>query len=364
MLRRIAKGENKAESITGYIKQIDAFPKVESHYVESNSFGGVVTLFCWIGIAALLYSEISDFLLPTTEYRYTVDKEANQQLAIHLDMTVAMPCSVIGADVLDVWGRAIGSTEMLKEELVPYELAQNQKMFLKLQGANKASDQAHASLEEMLGDNIRKLVPRDDKGQTVPKDACRLHGKIPIDKITGNFHILSGRSVQIPGMGHAHLQFGEVKKNFSHRIEGLTFGDRVYGMLYALDGEEKIAPTQEYSYQYFVQIVPTKYITEEMNVQTYQYTVQEEVRAVDHSSSSNHGTPGILIKYEFSPVAAIVERKTKNGLLFVIRMLGVVGGIISTSGLLNLLITETFTFVCCCFQSKKRDENGAEAVPQ
>ena len=55
-------------------------------------------------------------------------------------------------------------------------------------------------------------------------------------------------------MGHAHLQFGEVKKNFSHRIEGLTFGDRVYGMLYALDGEEKIAPTQEYSYQYFVQV--------------------------------------------------------------------------------------------------------------
>ena len=40
-----------------------------------------------------------------------------------------------------------GSTEMLKEELVPYELAQNQKMFLKLQGAYKASDQAHASLE-------------------------------------------------------------------------------------------------------------------------------------------------------------------------------------------------------------------------
>ena len=63
-----------------------------------------------------------------------------------------------------------------------------------------------------------------------------------------------GRSVNIAGMGHAHLQFGEVSKNFSHRIDSLTFGDRVNGMMYALDGEYKIAPTTEYSFQYFIQV--------------------------------------------------------------------------------------------------------------
>ena len=55
-------------------------------------------------------------------------------------------------------------------------------------------------------------------------------------------------------MGHAHLQFGNVQKNFSHRIDGLTFGDRVQGMFYALDGEHKIAPTADYSYQYYIQV--------------------------------------------------------------------------------------------------------------
>ena len=60
--------------------------------------------------------------------------------------------------------------------------------------------------------------------------------------------------MQLPGMGHAHLQFGNVQKNFSHRIDGLTFGDRVLGMLYALDGEYKIAPTADYSYQYYIQV--------------------------------------------------------------------------------------------------------------
>ena len=47
-------------------------------------------------------------------------------------------------------------------------------------------------ITDMMGDISRKLVPRDDHGIEVPKDACRLHGSIPVDKVKGNFHILSG----------------------------------------------------------------------------------------------------------------------------------------------------------------------------
>ena len=50
----------------------------------------------------------------------------------------------------------------------------------------------HHIISDMMGDISRKLVPRDDHGIEVPKDACRLHGSIPVDKIKGNFHILSG----------------------------------------------------------------------------------------------------------------------------------------------------------------------------
>lgn len=39
---------------------------------------------------------------------------------------------------------------MLKEELVPFELAENQKMFLKLQGGVDSIGKAHASLEGRL----------------------------------------------------------------------------------------------------------------------------------------------------------------------------------------------------------------------
>ena len=36
-----------------------------------------------------------------------------------------------GADVLDIWGQSFGDTKLLTEEAVPFELADNQKMFLK-----------------------------------------------------------------------------------------------------------------------------------------------------------------------------------------------------------------------------------------
>ena len=45
----------------------------------------------------------------------------------------------------------------------------------------------------MMGEISNKLVPRDDHGMEVPKDACRIHGSIPVDKVKGNFHILSGK---------------------------------------------------------------------------------------------------------------------------------------------------------------------------
>ena len=44
----------------------------------------------------------------------------------------------------------------------------------------------------MMSNIGRKLVPRDDHGRQVAKDACRFHGKIPINKVQGNFHMLSG----------------------------------------------------------------------------------------------------------------------------------------------------------------------------
>lgn len=90
-------------------------------------------------------------------------------------------------------------------------------------------------------------------------DSCRFHGTITVNKVAGNFHISAGKYLPLP-VGHAHISMmgGHNGKlvvvssvmsiiyscfaavNFSHRIEMLSFGDRVPNIVNPLDGVEKV----------------------------------------------------------------------------------------------------------------------------
>ena len=52
-------------------------------------------------------------------------------------------------------------------------------------------------------------------------------------------------------------------------------------------------------YQYFIQIVPTIVKTRFRTYQTYQYSVRELEREIDHGKGS-HGISGIFFKYDVS----------------------------------------------------------------
>ncbi len=79
-----------------------------------------------------------------------------------------------------------------------------------------------------------------------PHDACRIHGSLRLNKVSGNFHITAGKSVPLM-RGHAHLtQFmGPQDYNFSHRVEKFSFGEGYGSIVQPLEGEEKIAPASE-----------------------------------------------------------------------------------------------------------------------
>jgi len=69
----------------------------------------------------------------------------------------------------------------------------------------------HHSLQEFLWKSDvltqkkfgRDLPPRElaPKG---PPDACRLHGTLVVNKVSGNFHITVGKHLPMP-IGHAHI---------------------------------------------------------------------------------------------------------------------------------------------------------------
>lgn len=85
-------------------------------------------------------------------------------------------------------------------------------------------------------------------------DACRLHGSLILNKVTGNFHITSGKSLLVPG-GHVHLTgplFGPMPGNFSHRINQLSFGPKSIGIINPLEGEIQI--TNDGSTSFFLKL--------------------------------------------------------------------------------------------------------------
>ena len=61
------------------------------------------------------------------------------------------------------------------------------------------------------------------------------------------------------------------------------------------------------NYQYFVEIVPTEVSGLTGMKKTYQYSVKDHVRPIDHTQGS-HGTPGIYFKYDISALKVEVTK--------------------------------------------------------
>ena len=70
----------------------------------------------------LLYVELNYFLHPTYKFRFTPDSEFTAKLKLNVDLTVAMPCDGIGADVLDSTNQNTFSYGRLREDPAWFEL--------------------------------------------------------------------------------------------------------------------------------------------------------------------------------------------------------------------------------------------------
>lgn len=197
------------------------------------------------------------------------------------------------------------------------------------------------------------LPERSDKPDR-PFDACRIHGALTLNKVAGNFHIIGGRSLQLP-RGHVHISptFDESRLNFSHRINRFSFGDATQSLVHSLEGDEKVFNASATIAQYFIEVVPTVIESLLGDVDTFQYSVKENIRPLDHDHGS-HGIPGIYFKYDMSALQIIVLKKRPNIVPFCIRLASVISGIVVISGVLNALLQNAMLCV-----AKRRNPNDA-----
>lgn len=355
-MRRTAVA-NSSQSLKALkvVKELDAFPKVPDSFKQTSASGGGISLVTFVVIFILMISEILYYSSTKLKFDYEVDTQVDGKIKINIDITVAMKCAYIGADVLDQTGQDTFSFGQLSMDDTYYELSPRQKQFVEItkQVNQYMRNEYHAIQELMWLSGHRPLLkigmPNSEEGShSGSPDACRIHGTLEVNKLAGNFHITAGKSVPVFPHGHAHLamMLNPSDYNFTHRIDHFSFGDVTAGIINPLDGEEQVTQHNYHLFQYFMKIVPTEVRTYSHQVDSFQYSVTERNRAIDHSGGS-HGVPGIFVKYDIFALKIRVQEEHKPYWQFLVRLCGIIGGLFVVSGILHDGVGVIVDLVCC-----------------
>lgn len=345
MLRQRHKDREAIE----IVKSFDAFPKTEEDFQEISSARGTISILIFLLISVLVVFEFLYYSQNEIHYNYNVDFDHDSKMKFIIDITIATPCGSIGADVLDSTSSDMLTDQKLNEEETWFELSPIQQKYRNyIVEQNKMISDDYHSIHQMLWLNKYReaKLPNRESEFDRPKDACRLYGQLELTKVSGNFHIIAGKSISFFG-NHAHLSpiFDTTNYNYSHRIDHFSIGEEVPGIFYPLNSELKITESSRHIYQYFIQAVPTEIHLNDMDADTYQYAVTEQERVIDHQNGS-HGLPGIFFKYDISSLKIQIKETHKSYLEFLIRIIGIVGGVFATTMLFNSAFESATEFIC------------------
>ena len=357
------------KNVLKVVKELDAFPKVPDSYQETSATGGGLSILTFIIMGILVMSELSYYSATDMEFAYEVDTNHSGKVTFTVDMTVAMKCFHIGADVLDQTGEQMFGVREINLEPTYWELTDTQKHYQDfIQQFNNYLQEDYHAIHEIMWQQgstaYSKMPKREGPNPNYPPDACRVHGSVELNKVAGNFHIIAGKSIPVIPRGHAHLSMMMDKSdhNFTHRIDHISFGAPVAGVVYPLDGSEIVTEFNYHTFQYFMQVVPTLVRTYKANMDTYQFSVTERNRVIDHGSGS-HGNPGIFMKYDLTPMMIRVTEVHRPYWQFLVRLCGIIGGVFCVSGMLNGLVQYIMDVICCRWKKGVKYDEAASTLP-
>ena len=314
------------EPATG-IKAFDAFPKVEKSFrAERTTRGAILSIFLGISLFYLFVSEFTWYLGGYETHQFVVDKDIKDHLSINVDMTISMPCSEVEVHVQDVTGDIIMAGETLKKQSVGW----SERGSHHLDAAHQAEDVY--DLQQVLRSKKKKFK----KGrESINGKACRVYGSMEVHHAAGDFHITAA------GVGYYanHQTFLE-DMDFTHRIDELSFGDYYPNLINPLDGTHADSVNHFHRFQYFLNVVPTTYQSGRRKISTNQYAVTESSRYTDQNAAQFF--PGIFFKYEIEPVTLIIKDARMPFLQFLIKLLGITAGIVTSTNIAHKLMNTVY----------------------
>ncbi|KAH8387332.1 hypothetical protein KR093_006453 [Drosophila rubida] len=379
-----------------FAKNLDAFKKVPEKYTETTEIGGTLSLLSRLLIVYLVYTELRYYWHETDIiYQFQPDMALDEQVQMHVDITVAMPCaSLSGVDLMDETQQDVFAYGTLQREGVWWQMSDSdRRQFQSMQITNHYLREEYHSVADILFKDIlreRHDLPHSENPQRaahsaaapppgalqplpqvqekphaheLPQseskfDACRLHGTLGINKVAGVLHLVGGAQ-PVVGMFEDHwmIEFRRMPANFTHRINRLSFGQYSRRIVQPLEGDETIISEEATTVQYFIKVVPTEIQHTFSTISTFQYAVTENVRklgksrvqpSMQHivanlryfadSERNSYGSPGIYFKYDWSALKIVVSHDRDYLLTFVIRLCSIISGIIVISGAMNALL--------------------------
>ncbi|XP_070074396.1 endoplasmic reticulum-Golgi intermediate compartment protein 2 [Drosophila takahashii] len=350
-------------------KNLDAFKKVPEKYTETTEIGGTLSLLSRLLIVYLVYTELHYYWHETDiVYQFQPDIALDEQIQMHVDITVAMPCaSLSGVDLMDETQQDVFAYGTLQREGVWWEMSEQERLqFEAIQIQNHyLREQFHSVADVLFKDIIRDPHPGRESPSQAPAapppgaldlfqlhqpdhqangqpenkfDACRLHGTLGINKVAGVLHLVGGAQ-PVVGLFEDHwmIELRRMPANFTHRINRLSFGQYSRRIVQPLEGDETIIQEEATTVQYFLKIVPTEIQQTFSTINTFQYSVTENVRKLD-SERNSYGSPGIYFKYDWSALKIVVGNDRDYLATFAIRLCSIISGIIVISGAINSLL--------------------------
>ncbi|KAI8918695.1 endoplasmic reticulum vesicle transporter-domain-containing protein [Entophlyctis helioformis] len=297
----------------------DAFPKIESQLQHTTQSGGLVSVVMLALLAYLAGSEIWRWRTIHQKYEFLVDQTRSHEheLQVNVDLTIAMDCKYLRADVLDVAHTSLPVKDLLHAS-----------------PASELTVDPCSHMDKHLGDtlNVHALL----------RDKARQRTKLA--EVAGNPNAFEGM-LHFTAVGHGY--FGSHTPhdaiNFTHRIDELSFGKRYPGLWNPLDHTLEVGKTNFDNFLYYLGVVPTIYVDSARTifqdvVLTNQYAVTEFSHAIDPETPDT--LPGIFVKYNIEPVLVRVTEYRQPLIPFITRMCGIVGGAFVTIGaILNAVHT-------------------------
>ena len=83
-----------------------------------------------------------------------MDTDADHNLQINIDVTVAMDCEDLGADVLDLSGSSIDTASKLKMEPTYFKLSKNQKQWLEALQLARGDNEGYRTINDVHDMNV------------------------------------------------------------------------------------------------------------------------------------------------------------------------------------------------------------------